>query len=824
MTLLGVVLLLALAAARGWFAPPVRVGAGAVLGLALVGLGMRLHRRETARTGALAVAGTGIATLYLVVAAATALYRYLPVPVGLLLALLVAAGGLALADRWRAVLLGCGTVVGAALLAPVVTERPTPLLVALVLVLQVAATAVALRRRWPVLAGIAAGWPVLYGTFVAGLAEPADRWGSAAASTAVLLVGVAAAAWTVRPEPLPRGLRIGLVVAAPLPALTYAAAVGDVPGAVLAFLAAVLLFAVAALPGRDHVLRVVALAAGAVALFEATTVAFDGNAETAALLGQGVVLLAVAAALRSRPVLVVGGIVGLTGVLSALAVQVPPEALASYPAAPFVLGITVQRPALVAAVAMSALVLAAAVAALIGSARIGILGADARAARLWAPVGLVGLYGAAGLVIALALLVAPSRAGFVAGHAVVTVSWVVVALVLLARGVRRPALRVAGLVLVAAAVAKLVLFDLVALDGLARVAAFLGAGLAAARGGNALRAAGRRGRVERRVGCRCGCRVRSCGGPGIEASDVVLQQRDHVRAGQGPDVVERGVGAQRGADRVQRGAHFRIAQVARSALGGGDPEQGCRRERVVLGERMCGGLLGDRCGDRTVLALDRMQHRVGEQHGRRRVVARGPRDRALRGALQSLALEDARARVGLRLRAGELGACLVEVARSPRRIRQVPVQHPDQLRMQPGQRDDATQLGAARREVARAGPAAGLAGPGTVAGRRRCPARRPVRSPRRRRGSRRRAHRRRSRGRPATRASSPGPSGRRARRTSRARSACRPAAGRDRPRSPRSVPARTARRPGPRHRSADRPRAAPAAPDRRARSPRRRDP
>ena len=75
------------------------------------------------------------------------------------------------------------------------------------------------------------------------------------------------------------------------------------------------------------------------------------------------------------------------------------------------------------------------------------------------------------------LFASPSRAGFVAGHAVVTVSWVVVALVLLARGVRRPALRVAGLVLVAAAVAKLLLFDLVALDGLARVAAFLGAGL-----------------------------------------------------------------------------------------------------------------------------------------------------------------------------------------------------------------------------------------------------------------------------------------------------------------------------------------------------------
>ena len=465
--------------------------------------GLRLHRRPSSRTGALAVTGTGIATLYLVVAAATALYGYLPVPVGLLLALLVAAGGLALADRWRSALLASGAVVGAALLAPVVTERLSPLLVALVLVLQVAATAVALRRRWPVLAGIAAGWPVLYGTLVAGIAEPADRWGTAAAAAAVLLTGITAAAWTVRPEPLPRGLRIGLVVTAPLPALTFAAAVGDVPGAVLAFLAAVLLFAVAALPGRDHVLRVVALVAGAVALFEATSVAFDGNAETAALLGQGVVLLVVAAALRSRPALVVGGIVGLTGVLAAVAEQVPLEALASYPSAPFVLGITVQRPALVAAVAMSVLVLAAAVAALVGSARVGVLGADARAAWLWVPVGLVGLYGAAGLVIALALLASPTRAGFVAGHAVVTVSWVVVALVLLARGVRRPALRVAGLVLVgrgrrqAAAVRPGRAGRTRPGRGLPRC------GAAAARGGDALRPARRRGR-DGRGGARAG--------------------------------------------------------------------------------------------------------------------------------------------------------------------------------------------------------------------------------------------------------------------------------------------------------------------------------
>jgi uncharacterized membrane protein len=478
-TLLGVVLLLALAAARGWFAPPFRVGAGAVLGIGLVGLGVRLHRRPTARVGAVAVAGTGVATLYLVVAAATALYGYLPVPVGLLLALLVAAAGLGLADRWRSAPLGTGAVVGAALLAPVVTTRPTPLLVALVLVLQAAATVVALRRAWPALAAVGAAWPVLYGTVVAAVAEPADRWGTIAASVAVLVLDLAAAAANGRrgPSTLPRGVRIGLVVAAPVPALTVAAVDGGWPAAAVAFLAAVLLFAAAALPGRDHAVRVVALATGAVALFEATAVALDGTARSAVLLGQGVALLVVAAALRSRAVLAVGGVFAGIGVLSAVAVHVPPSALASHPSAPFVLGTTPQRAALLAAVTMSALVLAAAVVALVASARAGLLDADARAARLWAPVGLVGLYGVTGLVIAVALLLSPTRSGFVAGHAAVTVSWTVVAVVLLARGIRRPALRVAGLVLVAAAVAKLVLFDLVALDGLARVAAFLGAGL-----------------------------------------------------------------------------------------------------------------------------------------------------------------------------------------------------------------------------------------------------------------------------------------------------------------------------------------------------------
>ena len=162
-TLLGVVLLLALAASRGWFTPPARVAFGAVLGAGLVGLGMWLHRRESARAGALALVATGFATLYLVDAAATAIFDYLPALPALLLALVIAGAGLGLADRWRTQLLAGGVVVGAAVLAPALADGR--LLVALVLVLQLAALLVVLRRRWAVLMLLAAAGPVLYGMY-----------------------------------------------------------------------------------------------------------------------------------------------------------------------------------------------------------------------------------------------------------------------------------------------------------------------------------------------------------------------------------------------------------------------------------------------------------------------------------------------------------------------------------------------------------------------------------------------------------------------------------------------------------------------------------
>jgi len=486
-TLLGVVLLLALAASRDWFSPPARVTSGAVLGVVLIGLALRLHRRTDARIGALAMAGTGFATLYLAVAAATALYGFLAPTPALMLALVVAAAGLGLADRWRAQLLGGGVVVGAAALAPVLAEGW--LLVALMLALQLAALPVVLRRRWPVLALVAAAGPVLYGAAVGGLADTAERAPTVAVAIGALVAGLATALPAARVlSARPVG---ALVAVAPVPVLVTSAAWGGWNGAAVAAVAVVALAAFAAVPGtlrtggwkpaelaepagRVRTVRVVAVAAAAVALFQATLVALDGSTATLVLLGQAIVAAVLAAQLRARLPLAVGTAYGVIAVLIALGRDAPLEGLVRYPA------IAYAGPgagSLVVGAAVSALVLVFAVALLVAGVRVGLVRSEPASAPLWVPPGVVGLYGATSLVVTLALLVSDDRTGFTAGHALVTVSWMVVALVLLARGIRRPALRIAGMVLVAAAVAKLVLFDLVALDGVARVAAFLGAGL-----------------------------------------------------------------------------------------------------------------------------------------------------------------------------------------------------------------------------------------------------------------------------------------------------------------------------------------------------------
>jgi uncharacterized membrane protein len=471
-------MLLVLAASRGWFSPPVQLSAAAVLGVVLVGLALWLHRRESARAGALALAATGFATLYLVVAAATAVYEYLQPAPALVLALVVAGAGLGIADRWRSQLIAAAVAGGATVLAPVLAHDW--LLVALVLALQVAAVAVVLRRGWPVLMLVAAAGPVLYGMVVAAIeagGTPGDKVTAAALALAVLAVALGTAIPAARLLPVaPVAVLVGV---ASLPAMTAGIGLGEWRGAALVAFAGLAMAGFAVLQRANRVLRTVAATVAVVDLFLATATALDGNGATLTIvvLAEALVAVVLAAVLHSRFALVVGMVFGGMAVIAAVGEHAPMSALVEFPAYPYIVAGLPVTGVLVAGATVAALVLALAAAVLVAGGRVGWIRPDASSAVLWVPVGLIGLYGATGLVVTLAILVSPDRTGFVTGHALVTVSWTVAALVLLARGISRPALRIAGLVLVAAAVGKLVLFDMLALDGLARVGAFLGAGL-----------------------------------------------------------------------------------------------------------------------------------------------------------------------------------------------------------------------------------------------------------------------------------------------------------------------------------------------------------
>jgi uncharacterized membrane protein len=491
MTLIGVVLFLVLAASRGWFGMPARLIAGAALGVTMIGLGRWVYRRPGGEVGALAMVGTGVAALYLDVGTATAKFHYLPDAVGLVCGFAVAGVGLFLADQWRSRALAGAVLIGVGIFLPAVTGGSLPLLVALVLVPQVASIPVARRNGWASTAVIGAAFPLLYGSvaawntwnsflFGADTVAHGGRGAGTAAVVAVFAVGIACA-WVTSGK-LSDRVVAWLVVSAPVPAMQLAAAIDDTGGrggVALAGLVGVALLAVMLAPRVTPLVlgaavRTAAGAAAAVALFQATVLWFDGAALVGVLLGQSLVLAVVSYLTRHRGPLLGAAAYGLVGLCGALTEQAPVSGLTSFPAYPYMNNGAPDHIALITGLSISVMALLAAGAFAAGAASLGWFRSRP---LVWIPVGMVALYGAAGAVVTTGLLIAPVQAGFVTAHAVVTISWTVVALLLLARGITNAVLRISGLVLVAAAVAKLLLFDLVALDGLARVAAFIGAGL-----------------------------------------------------------------------------------------------------------------------------------------------------------------------------------------------------------------------------------------------------------------------------------------------------------------------------------------------------------
>ncbi|MCR6481218.1 DUF2339 domain-containing protein [Amycolatopsis sp. OK19-0408] len=468
-TLLGVVLLLVLAVQRGWLGPLPRVLVGAGFGLALTGAGVWLHRKPAGRTGAFALAATGIATLYLDAVAATSLYEFLPVLAGLAAGLAVAVGGLLVAVRWESPLLASAVVVGCVVCAPMITRGFTAELVTFLLMVQLATTPVQLRRDWSSLT-LAAGIPPLFAAVIStAVLGAGGSWANTAAAGAAGVIGAALALIVLRRrENDPAALSV--LATSVLPTLLAAALLPKSQAVPIAAGAGVLLLAVWATrrwwPGLAGQLAGIA---GLLAILQATVTQFDGAARAGVLLGEALLLVVAAVAGRNR--LALGGALGFAalGGLIGVVLDVTPALLI----------LDRPRPAteLVGALAVSALILAVSVALPWAATRLEVFRGPADDLPVWLLAGISALYGAAGIVLCGSLLAIPGRTGFVTGHALITVSWTVAALVLLLRGIDAVAFRVIGLVLVGAAVLKLVLFDLSALDGLARVGAFLGAGL-----------------------------------------------------------------------------------------------------------------------------------------------------------------------------------------------------------------------------------------------------------------------------------------------------------------------------------------------------------
>jgi uncharacterized membrane protein len=469
-TVLGFVLLLILAIQRGWLGPMPRVIGGAVFSGALVGIGMWLHRNPHGRTGAFALAATGFAGLYLDVIAATSLYEYLSPGAGLVVGLGVAAAGVVLALRWDSQTLAVGVVAACAICSPILTEGFTVLLVGFLLVLKMAGTPVQLQRRWPGLAVAGGIPPIIASLLTTAHAVPADfEWtvvGVAGATTAVGIVVALLTVWK-RPGDV---VAVGLVAGSALPAMFATTLLEDPANSILAGAVAAVLLAIWMVPDLPRTFTTAAGATGMLALFQTTVIALDGNVRTAVVLAEAVLLAFLAARLAKKSALVGSIAFGVVGFLMTVSQAVPVSWLLDEPryvsSGDYAAG-------LVTALVLGVFAATAPWAAL----KMQVLREPARHPFPWIVAGLVLLYGAAGAVLCAALLVSPDEAGFLFGHSVVTVSWTIAALFLLVKGINNKALRISGLILVGAAVLKLVLFDLAALDGIARVLAFLGAGL-----------------------------------------------------------------------------------------------------------------------------------------------------------------------------------------------------------------------------------------------------------------------------------------------------------------------------------------------------------
>jgi hypothetical protein len=458
-------LLLVLAAQAGILRPEFRVAGGAVLAVALVATAWWLSGRPGGRVGAIATAATGVAAAYIDVIAVTTIYHWVPAPVGLVIAAVIGGGGLTLARRWDSQHLGLLVLVPLIVLAPVVTDGITLLLVGFMLALTAASLPVQLGKDWIWLhaSRTAASTVPLLGA-LAGVYfdDGRDLWLAGACGIAAVLA--VAGALILLPCMVNRAAMALLTAVGVLPVLSVSLAVDRVVAALMAaaLAAALLAIVLTGLSGVTGVVRQTWSALSALSALIAVTVAFDGYIAGPVLLAMSVV--AAIAGRRdqiARWTAIGFGVVG-GGIFGSYA---PPSVLLAPTGTTAAAGIST----LVASL-------------LLVASAITIAWSWQREAVVWAGATAVIVYAVTAFTVTAGVLMGGDNGGFFAGHMAATICWIAMAAALFGYAARptkadRSLPIGGGLALVAAAMAKLFLFDLGTLDGIFRIVVFIVVGL-----------------------------------------------------------------------------------------------------------------------------------------------------------------------------------------------------------------------------------------------------------------------------------------------------------------------------------------------------------
>lgn len=462
-TLIGVVMLLVIAAHAGLLSPQVRVTGGALLSVVLIGAALWIHDRPGGSIGGIALAGTGIAGLFILTVAVTTFYEWVPSVGGLAIAGAVAVASAVLAMRWNSELLAVCVTIAVAALAPALTGGITDTLVWFTVILQVAGLVPEQVKRWAWLS-LARTLPAIAVTAVYVIGHQGEA--AIAAATAVLALGVVSVFATRGADDELHATNFFLTA---VPLFVLLVNLDRDVALVLGGIVSVVMGAGALGLRSLTVLRRVAFAAVAlISAMEACFVFTHGEWLPVLLLVPGL-LVTVAGRTTKSPVAAIAGVV-LGGVGGTVYLTfATPEMLADAGMATAHLSIGTTLGGLLLALwaVFAGLVTLDYVPEIPRSGTIGTAGA-------------VVLYGATAAALSFGSAVGGTP-GFHTAHLGVTVIWITTAMSVLAVGLRFPQYAAAtlagGLILAGCSLAKLFLFDLSTLGGATRAAAFLVVGL-----------------------------------------------------------------------------------------------------------------------------------------------------------------------------------------------------------------------------------------------------------------------------------------------------------------------------------------------------------